>query len=174
MSEQGIRKTERHITVLPREIDRDLAIVLGEMVVAFGRLEDMFKVAIKRIENRERLDEVIKEFSGGGGTLGQLISYCHNNVPALIDSCDIGIQLNQKRQDFIHATFAATEDTGYVRFRKLVAYTDLELDKARIREITQNANSLIEKLDQETGSLLTSSNQTNQTIATVSASTSRI
>lgn len=174
MSEQGIRKTERHITVLPREIDRDLAIALGEMVVAFGRLEDMFKVAIKRIESRKELDQVMKEFSGGGGTLGQLITYCNNHIPKLRDCCNTASQLNQSRQDFVHATFAATEEGGYVRFRELVGYTDLAADVARITKITTETNSLIERLDQETGSLLTTQAQTDRTIATVSAPISRL
>lgn len=169
MSEQGITKTERHITVLPRKIDRDLAIALGEMMVAFGRLEDMFKVAIKRIESRKQLDQVIKDFSGGSGTLGQLITYCNNYIPVLKECCNTASQLNKNRQDFVHATFAATKEGEYVRFRELVGYTDLAADVAQITHITKNANSLIEKFDRETGSLLTAPNQTDHTIATLSA-----
>lgn len=74
-----IQKTETHITSLPREIDPSLAVALGEMVVAFGRLEDMFKVSIKRLENKRTLDQVVKEFSGPRGTLGSLIAHCRAN-----------------------------------------------------------------------------------------------
>jgi hypothetical protein len=88
MSEQQIQKTESHITSLPREIDQSLAIALGEMVVAFGRLEDMFKVAIKRLENKKPFDQAIKEFSGGGGTLGKLVIHCRSHFPNLTDTCN--------------------------------------------------------------------------------------
>lgn len=110
MNEQPIHKTEVHITTLPREIDQYLAIALGEMVVAFGRLEDMFKVAIKRFERNRTLDQVLKDFNGQRGTLGFLINHCRTSFPLLCDSCVEAEKLNVHRQDFIHATFAATED----------------------------------------------------------------
>ncbi len=57
MNRQQLQKNRAHITTLPREIDQSLAAALGKMVVAFGRLEDMFKVAIKRLENKRTLDQ---------------------------------------------------------------------------------------------------------------------
>lgn len=164
-----MQKTEAHITSLPREIDQDLAIALGEMVVAFGRLEDMFKVAIKRLENNRTLDQVVKDFSGPRGTLGSLIAHCRTNFVPLSDSCAEAERLNTHRQDFIHATFAATEEGRYVRFRKLVGYADLGTDIEQIRSITQKANSLIEELDRKTGALLTDPEESGKIIVTVSA-----
>ena len=87
MNPEQIQKSEHHITALPREIDRDLAIALGEMVVAFGRLEDMFKVAIRRLEKNRTLEQVVTDFSGQRGTLGSLISYCLDRFPILSDHC---------------------------------------------------------------------------------------
>jgi uncharacterized glyoxalase superfamily metalloenzyme YdcJ len=171
MNPKQIQKTERHITALPREIDRNLAITLGEMVVAFGRLEDMFKVAIKRLENDRKLDQVVNAFSGMRGSLRSLISHCRDHFPILSDHCVKAEQLNTDRQDFIHATFAATDEGQYVRFRKLVAYGDLESDVEQIRRITEKANSLIEELDQATGSLITDPKKAGEIIATVSAPT---
>jgi uncharacterized protein (UPF0297 family) len=173
MSEQQIQKTESHITSLPREIDQSLAVALGEMVVAFGRLEDMFKVAIKRLENKKPFDQVIKEFSGGGGTLGKLVIPCRSHFPNLTDTCNKAENLNTDRQDFIHATFAAMEEGGYVRFRKLVGYMDLATDIGHIKEITGKTNSLIEELDQKTGSLLTKSKDSSKFMVTFSAPISR-
>lgn len=167
-----IQKTETHITSLPREIDPSLAVALGEMVVAFGRLEDMFKVSIKRLENKRTLDQVVKEFSGPRGTLGSLIAHCRANFPPISDSCADAEQLNTHRQDFIHATFAATEDGRHVRFRKLLGYADLNTDIEQIRSITEKANSLIEKLDRETGALFTDPEVSKTIIATVSAASS--
>ena len=51
-----MQKKETHITQLPRAIDLELARPLGEMVVAYGRLEDMFKVAIKSLEGKRSLE----------------------------------------------------------------------------------------------------------------------
>jgi hypothetical protein len=174
VSEKPTPKTESHITTLPREIDQNLAIALGEMVVAFGRLEYMFKVVIKRLEQKRTLEEVIKAFSGGSGTLGKLIDHCRKNSPSLNGFCNKAVQLNTDRQDFIHATFAATEEGRYVRFRKLIGYGTLSNDIERIKEITNNANSLIEELDHQTGSLVANTIPSNETIATVSAPISRI
>ena len=115
-----IRKHEQHVTILPREIDEKLARALGHLVAACGRLEDMFKIAIKRTEKAE-LEEVIGEFARA--PLGTLIKSCRERCPALNQSCDKAEELNQQRQDFIHATFAATEEGSYVRFRRLVAST---------------------------------------------------
>ncbi len=167
-----MKKAEAHITSLPREIDQSLAIALGEMVVAFGRLEDMFKVAIKRLENNRTLDQVVKDFSGPRGTLGSLIAHCRANFPPFSDSCAEAEKLNTHRQDFIHATFAATEEGRYVRFRKLVGYADLRTDIEQIRSITQKANSLIEELDRKTGALLTDPEESGKIIVTVSATSS--
>lgn len=164
-----MKKTEAHITSLPREIDQRLAIALGEMIVAFGRLEDMFKVAIKRLENNRTLDQVVKNFNGPRGTLGSLIDYCRTRFPPLSDSCAEGEKLNAQRQDFIHATFAATEEGLYVRFRKLIGYADLNTDIDQIRSITNKTNSLIEELDRKTGGLLTGPDESVKIIATVSA-----
>ncbi len=166
-----MQKTENHITTLPREIDQKLAIALGEMVVAFGRLEDMFKVAIKRLEKNRTLDQVVTQFGGGRGSLGKLILYCRDHFPILSDVCVNADQLNTDRQDFIHATFAVMEEGQYVRFRKLVGYADLGNDIEKIRTITEKVNSLIEELDQKTGSLLTESKKSEEIIVTVSATT---
>lgn len=56
------------------------------------------------------------------GTLGFLISHCRANFPTLSDSYYEAEKLNIRRQDFIHAMFAATEEGQYVRFRKLVGF----------------------------------------------------
>lgn len=172
MREQQIKKTESHVTSLPREIDQNLAIALGKMVVAFGRLEDMFKVAIKRLENKRTLDQVIKKFSGPRGTLGSLIYHCRGHFPLLNDACLKAEKLNSNRQDFVHATFAAMEERQYVRFIKLVGYADLAKDIEQITEITEKVNSLIEELDQRTGSLLTDLKRSKQIMVTVSAPSS--
>ena len=50
----AITKMEQPVTILPREIDEHLATALGHLVVAFGRLEHMFNIAIKRILRRPR------------------------------------------------------------------------------------------------------------------------
>lgn len=172
MNNQQIQKTETHITSLPREIDPNLAIALGEMVVAFGRLEDMFKVAIKRLENKRMLDQIVMGFSGPRGTLGSLIVHCRANFPLLSDACVVAERLNTHRQDFIHATFAATEEGRYVRFRKRVGYADLNTDIEQIRDITRETNSLIEELDRKTGGLLTDPQESNEIIVKVSAPSS--
>ena len=164
-----MEKTENHITTLPREIDQNLAMALGKMVVAFGRLEDMFKVAIRRLEKNRTLNQVITDFSGGRGTLWQLISHSRKHFSSLSDACYKAEQLNTDRQDFIHATFAATEQGQYVRFRELVAYADLQSDIQKITKITEEVNSLIVQLDQKTGSLLTDPKQLPEIIATLSA-----
>lgn len=164
-----MHKTETHITSLPREIDPSLAVSLGEMVVAFGRLEDMFKVSIKRLENKRTLDQVVTDFTGSRGSLGSLIAHCRTNFPPLSDACAEAETLNTHRQDFIHATFAATEEGHYVRFRKLVGYADLKTDIEQIRSITEKTNSLIEKLDRKTGALLTDPGESGKFIVTTSA-----
>lgn len=170
-TEIAIQKTERHITELPRKIDTRLSTALGEMVVAYGRLEDMFKVAIKRLERERSLEQVIKDFGGMGGTILNLATYC-KKFPCLVTCCEKAVELNKSRQDFIHATFAADDKGQYVRFRELSAYTDLEKDVGMITKINEDVNSLIEKIDQETGSLLTDPRQTATIIATVSAGSS--
>ena len=164
-----MQKPENHVITLPREIDPNLAIALGEMVVAFGRLEDMFKVAIKRLEKKRTLDQVINDFSGMQGALGPLITYCRNHFHILADLCVRARQLNNDRHDFVHATFAVKEEGQYIRFRKLVGYVDLEKDIENIRTLTGNANSLIEELDRNTGSLLTDPKESGENVATVSA-----
>ena len=172
MSDHQIQKTEIHITSLPREIDRNLAIALGEMVVAFGRLEYMVKVAIKRLEKERTLDQVLRDFSGGRGTLGKLVEYCCSHFRILNATCAKADELNKKRQDFVHATIAATEERRYVRFRKLIGYADLSADIARITDVTTNANSLVEELDQQTSSVSNESPPSQDVIANVSAPTS--
>ena len=167
-TEIAIQKTERHITELPRQVDPRLSAALGEMVVAYGRLEDMFKVAIKRLEPGSSLEQVIKDFSGMDGTIRNLASYC-KKFPCLVTCCEKAVELNKSRQDFMHATFAADDKGQYVRFRALVAYTDLEKDIGMITKINEDVNSLIENIDQETGSLLTDPSQMAKIIATVSA-----
>ena len=167
-----MHKTETHITSLPREIDPSLAVALGEMVVAFGRLEDMFKVSIKRLENKRTLHQVVLDFSGMRGTLGFLISHCRSNFPTLSDLSAEAEKLNTRRQDFIHATFAATEEGRYVRLRKLVGYADLNTDIEQIRSITEKVNSLIEELDRKTGTLLSDPEKSEEIIVTVSAASS--
>jgi hypothetical protein len=117
------------------------------------------KVAIKRLEKNRSLDQVVADFSGMRGTLGSLISHCRDHFPILSDHCIKAEKLNTDRQDFIHATFAAMDEGQYVRFRKLVAYGDLKSDVQQIRGITEKANSLIEELDQATGSLITDPNK---------------
>jgi hypothetical protein len=164
----SIQKTERQITDLPRQIDPQLATALGEMVVAYGRLEDMFKVAIKRLERERSLEQVIKDFGGMDGTISNLAIYC-KKFPCLLTGCEKAIELNKSRQDFVHATFAADDKGQYVRFRELSAYTDLGKDIGMIRKLTEDVNSLIEELDRETGSLLTDPSQTAKVIVTISA-----
>ncbi len=171
-TEVVVPKTERYITDLPRKIDTRLSIALGEMVVAYGRLEDMFKVAIRRLEGERSLEQVIKDFGGMDGTIWRLANYC-KRFPPLIDCCDRAVDLNMERQNFIHATFAADDKTQYVRFRELVAYTDLEKDIGTIKKITEDVNSLIESIDQETGSILTDPTKTETIIATVSVAPMR-
>lgn len=174
MNEQPTQKTESHVAILPREIDQNLALALGEMVIALGRLEDMFKIAIKRLEKKRTLEEIINAFSGLKGSLSNLIKYCRESFPTLEKSCNKAEKLNTDRQDFVHATFAATEEGGYVRFRNLIGYENLSNDIQRIREITNSTSSLIEELDQQTGSLLTAATPSNHTIAAVSAPLSRL
>jgi hypothetical protein len=149
-----IAKMEKHVTVLPREVDDSLLKALGHLVVACGRLEDMFKIAIKRIEQNPNLEEVLKELSGKA--LGELIQECRVRCPRLEKLCEEGSRLNKHRKDFIHATFAADEEGGYVRFRKLVGYDSLEKDIATLETATKDINTLIENLDRATGSLATS------------------
>jgi hypothetical protein len=143
------------------------------MVVAFGRLEDMFKVAIRRLERNRQLDQVVRDFSGGRGTLEKLSKYCRSNFPILNDTCTKAEELNRDRQDFIHATIAVTEEGQYVRFRKLVGYADLRKDIERIIDITKSTNLLIEQSDQLTDSVSNESRPSQDVIATVSAPTSR-
>ena len=170
-TEIAIKKTERHITELPRKIDPRLSTALGEMVVAYGRLEDLFKVAIKRLERERSLEQVIKDFGGMGGTISNLAAYC-KRFPSLVTCCEKAIELNKSRQDFIHATFAADNKGQYVRFRELLAYTDLEKDIGMITKINEDVNSLIEIIDQESGLLLTDPNRKEEIIAIVSAGSS--
>jgi hypothetical protein len=162
-----IQKTENHITDLPRNIDPHLSIALGEMVVAYGRLEDMFKIVIKRIEGNQSLEDVIRTFSGMDGTIGRLASYCEK-FPTLSVFCANAKTLNASRQDFIHATFAADDTGQYVRFRQLVGYTDLNRDITEIKRITEDVNSLIQTLDSITGAALAAQNNP-AILATVSA-----
>ena len=150
-AEIPIQKTERHITELPRKIDIRLSIALGEMVVAYGRLEDMFKVAIRRREGTRSLEQVIKDFGRQKGTLFHLAKYCEK-FPCLGTCCKQALKLNQLRQDCIHGTFVVDDMGQYVRFRELVAYTNLDKDIGTITKITVDVNSLIEKIDQETAS----------------------
>jgi hypothetical protein len=175
MSETQNPKAEskRHITELPRKIDTALATALGEMVVAYGRLEAMFMVAIKRLEGVRTLEQVIKGFGGMDGTIGNLAKHCKKFLP-LADSCEKAIELNMERQNFIHATFAADDKGQYVRFRELAAYTDLEKDIAMIKKLTEEVNSLIGKIDQETGSLLTDPSKTETIIAALSVAPMRL
>jgi hypothetical protein len=69
-----IKKTEKHITDLPRETNPRLSMALGEMLIAFGRLEDLFKVAIRRLEDERSLEQVITDFGGIDGTIGNWLS----------------------------------------------------------------------------------------------------
>jgi hypothetical protein len=149
--ETPITKTEHHVTFLPTDIDEDLTKALGHLVVACGRLEGMLKLAIKR-EQKKDLAEVVREFDRA--PLGTLIRSCRERCPNLKESCDKADQLNQHRQDFIHATLAATDEGGYVRFRKLVGYQNLENDIETIMTITKEVNALIQELDTATGSLV--------------------
>jgi hypothetical protein len=167
-----ILKNEQHVTVLPREIDVNLARALGHLVVAFGRLEDMLKIAIKRTEQTNKLEDVIREFEGK--SLGSLITSCRKRCPSLAQSCDKAVKLNQQRQDFIHATFAATEKGRYVRFRQLVGYEDLAKDIATIETVTKEANALIEELDQATGALVSNRSNPDSGVVTVSVLGSRL
>jgi hypothetical protein len=77
-----------------------------------------------------------------------LAQYC-KKVSRLTACCEKALELNKLRQDFIHATFAADDRGGYVRFRELVAYTDLERDVSLISLITNDANALIVDIDKE-------------------------
>ena len=172
-TDTAIKKSEQHITELPREIDPRLSIALGEMVVAYGRLEDMFKVAVRRLEKGRSLEQIITDFGRMGGTIGNLTNYCKDRFPPIADSCDKALTLNIERQNFIHATFAADDRGQYVRFRQLFAYTDLEKDIAAIRKITEDVNSLIEEIDVETGSLLTDPSKTETIIASISVAPMR-
>jgi hypothetical protein len=164
----AIQKGERHITELPRKIDPRLSTALGEMVVAYGRLEDMFKVAIRRLEDERSLEQVIKDFGGMDGTIGKLVAYCEK-FPCLVTCCQKGGELNKARQNFIHATFAADDKGQYVRFREQVAYTDLGKDIGTITKINEDVNLLIAKIDQKTGSPLAQSGQREEIVAIVSA-----
>jgi len=161
-------KTESHIIEFSNEIDINLAVALGNMVVAFGRLEDMLKVVIKRVEKKDSLKEVIDRFSGLDGTIGKLKSYCetHKILPkpfyAKLD------ELNKSRQDFVHATIALTEDGKYIRFRKLNGYADLTKDIADIEKISKEVNGIIIDLDRTTGQQAGASDDKN-IIVTVSA-----
>lgn len=147
-----IEKTEKHIVSLPEHSDDNLCLSLGKMVIAFGRLEDMLKVCIKRIRSNENLSDIIEEFSGMKGTLDRLIdSNALKGFSSISAEISLVQILNKERQDFIHATFAHDEDTNsYVRFRKLVAYKELEQDIKKIDEITTKVNSLIDALDKKT------------------------
>ncbi len=156
-------------TILPTDVDPRLVSALGEMLIAFGRLEYMFAVAIKRLEENRTLEQVIADFSGSQGNLGSLIRYCRKHLSSLSDACDKAKRLNTDRQDFFHATFAATEKGKYVRFRELAGYADLQSDIEKIREITKKVNSLIEELDKKTDSSLTDPKQSAESIAKVSA-----
>jgi hypothetical protein len=51
---------------------------LGEMLIAFGRLEDLFKVAIRRLEDERSLEQVITDFGGIDGTIGNWLSIARN------------------------------------------------------------------------------------------------
>ena len=102
----------------------------------------------------DRLEEVLREFEKM--TLGGLIEVCRNRCPKLTKLCDKAYSLNQQRQDFIHATFAATEEGDYVRFRKLVGYGDLAKDIETLESVTKEINALIEELDKTTGALISS------------------
>jgi hypothetical protein len=77
-----------------------------------------------------------------------LAQYC-KKFSRLTAGCEKALELNKLRQDFIHATFAADDRGGYVRFRELVAYTDLERDVSLISLITNDANALIVDIDKE-------------------------
>ncbi len=162
-----IEKQEYHITDLPLSIDPNLSQALGEMVIAYARLEDMFKVAIKRIEGERTLEQVIKDFSDMDGTIGRLVNYCQK-FSSLSGCCEEAKALNVARQDFVHATFAADDAGQYVRFRKLVGYSDLKKDIEEIISITGHVNRLIQDLDAVTGAILTEQNQSN-IVARVSA-----
>jgi hypothetical protein len=140
-------------------------------LLAIG-LEDMFKVAIKRLEGVRTLEQVIKDFGGMDGTIGNLAKYCKRFLP-LADSCEKAIELNTERQNFIHATFTADDNGQYVRFRALSAYTNLGKYIVTITIMTEDVNSLIEKIDQETGSLLTHSGKKETIIATLSVAPMR-
>lgn len=162
-----INKTESHILDFSTAIDIDLSVALGEMVVAFGRLEDVFKVAIKRLEKPQRtLEEVVKEFAGPKGTIGKLVEHCEKNFSVLKASCQTALSLNSQRQDFVHATFGI-EKGNYVRFRTLTAHTDVKKDIQDIQKLTSDVYALIKQIDQVTGAPL-SNNQAN-IAATVSA-----
>ena len=89
MSEKQIHKT-----TLPRDIDPTLAKALGEMLVAFGWLEYMFTVAIKRLEKNRTLEQVIADVSGPDGNLGSLTRYCREHFSSLSDACDKAKHLN--------------------------------------------------------------------------------
>ena len=121
-----------------------------------------------KTKSANKEEQVIKDFGGMDGTIGNLASHC-KKFPCLVACCEKAVELNKARQDFIHATFAADDKGQYVRFRELSAYTDLEKDIGMITKINEEVNSLIEKIDQESGSHLTDPSQTEKIIATVSA-----
>ena len=58
----------------------------------------------------------------------------------LMEYCDKAIHLNEQSQEFIHATFAVTEEGSYVRFRKLVGYSDL------VKEVLTTARKKDERI----------------------------
>jgi hypothetical protein len=166
-NEKRVTKTEKHIIELA-EVDADLCLALGKMVIAFGRLEYMFKIAIKRLENGSSLENVIAKFDGQKGTLKTLSDYCQR-FPELSTSRSTADGLNQKRNDFIHATIGKDlKHNGYVRFRKLVGYRDLENDIIEVNRITQDVNSLIVEIDEKTGAPLKSFGQHGGTFAVTS------
>jgi hypothetical protein len=164
---EPIPKSRRHVTDLPIAMDETLAKALGHFVVAFGRLEYMFKIAINRSERKQELKGVIQSFEKS--TLGQLIDSCRKRCPNLTNLCDEADSLNKERQDFIHATIAATEKGEYVRFRKLSGYLDLPKDTDKVVTVTQKVNDLIKKLDLATGSPLSDQSRGDSIVATVSA-----
>ena len=153
---------------LPRKIDSGLAIALGEMVIAYGRLEHMFKFAIKRLTPGARRDSILQKFSGNNGNLGNLVNYCieHHLV---VESATKAKDLNRDRHDFIHATIAAYDEGQYVRFRDLFEFADMQHDIVTISRLTYDVNKLIEELDQATGSSLTDPRNHDTNIATLSA-----
>lgn len=141
-----IDKNEEHITNLHAEVDPELARYLGEMVVAYGRLEDMFKVVIMRLKTNKTLAEIINEYSD---TLAQLIISARE-FPILNDCCNEASRLNTTRQDFIHATYTRDPNGRYIRFRKLAGYADLGGDISAIKTINEDVYRVIKKLNEVT------------------------